>query len=99
MASARAAVTEEIATLQSALKAEQEKAIQLQSDLDTANKAAVAGGPKRAAMTKSTDSSELLQKAAEYSIKASSTADPLLAKGYRELANDLRSKAEKGQTR
>ena len=99
VASARAAVTEEIAVLQSALKAEQEKAIQLQGDLDTANKAAVAGGPKRAAITKSTDSSELLQKAAEYSLKASATADPMLAKGYRELANDLRSKAEKGQTR
>jgi len=98
VAQARVAVTEEIASLQSALKAEQEKAIQLQGDLETAQKAVVAGGPKRSTITtKSNDSSELLTKSAEYLIKAKNTADPVLAQGYRDLAKDLRKQAEKGK--
>lgn len=97
VAQARTAVTEEIASLQSALKAEQEKAIQLQGDLDIAQKAVVAGGPKRSTITtKSNDSSELLIKSAEYLTKAKNTADSVLAQGYRELAKDLRKQAEKG---
>jgi hypothetical protein len=97
VAQARTAVTEEIASLQSALKAEQEKAIQLQGDLETAQKAVVAGGPKRSTITtKSNDSSQLLIKSAEYLTKAKNTADSVLAQGYRDLAKDLRKQAEKG---
>jgi len=98
VAKARIAVTEEIASLQSALKAEQEKAVKLQGDLETAQKAVIAGGPKRSTITtKSNDSSELLIKSAEYLTKAKNTSDPVLAQGYRELAKDLRTEAEKGQ--
>jgi hypothetical protein len=98
VAKARIAVTEEIVSLQSALKAEQEKAVKLQGDLETAQKAVIAGGPKRSTITtKSNDSSELLIKSAEYLTKAKNTSDPVLAQGYRELAKDLRTEAEKGQ--
>lgn len=97
VASAKAAVTDEIDALKTALEAESAKAIQLEQDLVTAKKAAVAGGPKRAVVTKSVaDTNALLTKASEYRQKAAATLDKTLAEGYRELADDLETKASKG---
>lgn len=96
VASAKAAVTDEIDALKTALEAESAKAIQLAEELATAKKAAVAGGPKRAIITKSTqDLNELFIKAAEFRAKAAATEDKTLAEGYRELAEDFEAKANK----
>lgn len=97
VASAKASVTEEIDLLKSALEAEAAKSVELQTQLDTALKATVAGGPKRATLTKSTDSkpNDYLVKAADYRAKADNTNDKLLADGYRQLARDFEAKAEK----
>jgi hypothetical protein len=98
VASAKAAVTEEIDALKTALEAETAKSIQLEQDLATAKKAAVAGGPARAAIQKSSNQNieSLFAKAAEFRQKAASTQDKTLAEGYRELAGDLEAKARTG---
>jgi hypothetical protein len=81
-----------------ALRAEKESAVEksmtLESDLATALSKSVAGGPKRTA-TKMSDEAQndLFVKAATYKAKADATTDPVLAKGYRELANDFLAKA------
>jgi hypothetical protein len=93
---AKESVKEEIGLLKSALEAERVKASQLADELATAKKAVVSGGPKRA-ITKATNISvdALLQKAAEYSVKASMTTDTVLAQGYRDLAEELTTKASR----
>ncbi len=97
VASAKASVVEEIDTLKTALEAEREKAIQLEAELETAKKAVAPTGPKRSTGAVA-DNTALLQKAAEYNLKARSTTDPLLAQGYRELAKDLiESSRKEGQ--
>ena len=93
---AREAVTAEIDKLQDALKASEEKSMQLQSDLDAALSKAATGGPKRAAVTAPKKTADgLLQKAATYSAKAAATTDPLLRQGYQELAEKTLRKAER----
>ena len=94
VASAKASVVDEIETLKSAIEAEREKAIQLEVELETAKKAVAPVGPKRTAGV-TVDNTALLQKAAEYNQKAKATSDPLLAKGYRELATDLIESSKK----
>ena len=71
-----------------------EKSVKLESDLATALSKSVAGGPKRTA-TKLSDEAQndLFVKAATYKAKADATTDPVLAKGYRELAHDFLAKA------
>ena len=98
VASAKAAVIEEIDALKTALEAESAKSVQLEQDLATAKKAAVAGGPARAAIQKSSNENieSLFAKAAEFRQKAASTQDKRLAEGYRELAGDLEAKARTG---
>jgi hypothetical protein len=98
VASAKAAVIEEIDALKTALEAESAKSIQLEQDLATAKKAAVAGGPARAAIQKAPNVNidTLFAKAAEFRQKAASTQDKTLAEGYRELADDLETKARTG---
>jgi hypothetical protein len=66
--------------------------------LATAKKAAVAGGPARAAIQKSSNQNieSLFAKAAEFRQKAAATQDKTLAEGYRELAGDLEAKARTG---
>jgi hypothetical protein len=93
---AKESVKEEIGLLKSALEAAQVEASQLADELATAKTAVAGGGPKRA-ITKAADISvdTLLQKAAEYSVKASTATDPVLAQGYRELAADLTTKASR----
>jgi hypothetical protein len=96
VAQAKASVEEELLTLKTALEAEQAKSVELADELATANKAVAAGGPKRAASTQPEYTvNALLQKAAEYSIKASATTDTVLAQGYRDLAEELNAKASR----
>jgi hypothetical protein len=92
-------VTEEISEvdrLKSALDAEIEKATRLEAELELAKSAAVAGGPRRSAITKAVNPSEVLVKATEYRNKAAATTDRVLREGYEALAADL-EKSLKGQ--
>jgi hypothetical protein len=96
VAQAKASVEQELLTLKTALEAEQAKSVELADELATANKAVAAGGPKRATTQQSDYTvNALLQKAAEYSIKASATTDSVLAQGYRDLAEELNAKASR----
>jgi gas vesicle protein len=97
VANAKASVVEEIGLLKSALEAERVKAIQLEGELETAKKAVAPTGPKRSAGLSVIDTNALLQKAAEYNQKAKATTDPILSKGYRELAKDLINNSQKGE--
>jgi hypothetical protein len=94
VSSATESVEAEFTLLKSSLIEAEQKAANLEAELETAKKMAVAGGPKRAIL-KSTEAAdnELIQKAAAFRQFASSTQDKLLAKGYRELAADLEAKA------
>jgi hypothetical protein len=94
VSSATESVEAEFTLLKSSLVEAEQKAANLEAELETAKKMAVAGGPKRSIL-KSTEAAdnELIQKAAAYRQFASTTQDKLLAKGYRELAADLEAKA------
>lgn len=94
VSSAKKSVEAEFTLLKSSLVEAEQKAANLEAELETAKKMAVAGGPKRSIL-KSTEVTdiELIQKAAAYRQFASTTQDTLLAKGYRELAADLEAKA------
>jgi hypothetical protein len=92
--SAMKSVEAEIASLRAEKESAVEKSVKLETELATALTKTVAGGPKRTA-TKMSDAAQndLLVKAATYKSKADATTDPVLAKGYRELANDFLAKA------
>jgi hypothetical protein len=92
--SAKESVEAEFTLLKSSLVDAEQKAANLEAELETAKKMAVAGGPKRSIL-KSTEAAdnELIQKAAAFRQFANSTQDKVLAKGYRELAADLEAKA------
>jgi hypothetical protein len=94
VSSAKESVEAEFTLLKTSLADAEQKAANLEAELETAKKMAVAGGPKRSIL-KSTEAAdnELIQKAAAYRQFASATQDTLLAKGYRELAADLEAKA------
>ncbi len=94
VSSAKESVEAEFTLLKSSLAEAEQKAANLEAELETAKKMAVAGGPKRSILksTETTDN-ELIQKAAAYRQFANTTQDTLLAKGYRELAADLEAKA------
>lgn len=96
--SAMSAVEAQIAELKSAKEAVENKATQLESELATAKSLAIGGGPKRTTMaTGAKTNNEYEAKAKLYSAKASETTDPILAKGYRELAKDFLAKAQAPQ--
>ena len=92
--SAMESVKLEIESLRAEKESAVEKSVKLESDLATALSKSVAGGPKRTA-TKMSDEAQndMLVKASTYKAKADATTDPVLAKGYRELANDFFAKA------
>lgn len=94
---AKDAVMSEVELLKSALEAEKAKSAELTADLDNALSKAVAGGPARTATTPKpfTSPDALLNKASDYRLKASTTTDRTLAKGYEELAEELERKAKK----
>lgn len=95
VASATEAVKAEIDELRSALEAEKGKSMNLETELADAKTKAASGGPKRTGTVLETTSNDLLVKAAEYNAKATAATDPILAKGYRELAEDFIRKASK----
>jgi hypothetical protein len=81
---------------ETALKAVESKVVGLESELVIAKSAVVPGGPKRASAGNSIDKeNRLLTKAAEYRVKADSTSDPVLAKGYKALEKEYLVKAGK----
>jgi hypothetical protein len=90
--SATASIKTEIADLLSAKKAVEEKAVSLENELAIAKSLAVAGGPKRTG-TSVGQPNDLLVKAATYKAKAQATTDPVLAKGFNELAKEFYAKA------
>ena len=91
--SATDSVKAEIAELQAATKAAEEKAVALESELVIAKSAVAPTGPKRTGRVAVTDTNELLIKAAEYRLKAAATTDPILAKGYKALEKEYLSKS------
>lgn len=93
--SATDSVKAEIAELQAATKAAEEKAVALESELVIAKSAVAPTGPKRTGRVAVTDTNELLIKAAEYRLKATATTDPILAKGYKALEHEYMTKAGK----
>ena len=90
--SATASIKTEIADLLTAKKAVEEKAVSLENELAIAKSLAVAGGPKRTG-TSVGQPNDLLVKAATYKAKAQATTDPVLAKGFNELAKEFYAKA------
>jgi hypothetical protein len=91
--SATESLRAEIASLVSAKEAALEKSVGLESELAIAKSLAVAGGPSRTAKPLSTKINDNLTKAAIYKAKANATTDPVLAKGYKQLAEEFYSKA------
>lgn len=92
--SAMESVKSEIDALRADKEAAVEKSVKLEEELATALSKTVAGGPKRTAIKMSDEAqNDLLVKAASYKAKADASTDPVLAKGYRELANDFLQKA------
>lgn len=92
--SAMQSVKSEIDALRAEKESAVEKSVKLEEELATALSKTVAGGPKRTA-TKMSDEAQndLLVKAATYKAKAEASTDPLLSKGYRDLANEFLAKA------
>lgn len=96
VAQAKESVEKELESFKAALEAERAKAVDLADELATAKKAVAAGGPKRVGRaTAEIPVNTLLQKAAEYRLKADATNDQTLAQGYRELAADFDAKASR----
>ena len=92
--SATETVRSEIDTLKSAREADTEVINKLESELATANSKAANGGPKRAALKPlMAGVNDFINKAAEYRAKAASTSDPILAKGWKEMAQDFELRA------
>jgi len=93
--SATQSLKSEIAELVAAKEAALSKAVDLEKELELAKSLAVAGGPSRTAKpinVKTT--SDMLTKAAIYKAKANATTDPLLAKGFKALAEKFATAAE-----
>lgn len=91
--SATESLRAEIASLVAAKEVAVEKSVVLESELAIAKSLAVAGGPSRTAKPLSTKINDNLTKAAIYKAKANATTDPVLAKGYKQLAEEFYSKA------
>ena len=91
-------VKAEIGLAKAALEAAESKATSLETELAQAKSAAVGNGPKRSSIAAGkTQTDNLLVKAAEFNAKAARTTDSVLAKGYREIANDLIAKASQSE--
>lgn len=91
--SATESLKSEIAELVAAKEAALTKAVSLEEELATAKSLAIAGGPKRTGSSLA-QPNDLIVKAATYKAKANATTDPLLAKGYKALADEYFAKAE-----
>jgi len=98
--SATQSLKSEIAELVAAKEAALSKAVGLEAELELAKSLAVAGGPSRTARplnVKTTN--DLLTKAAIYKAKANATTDPMLAKGYKTLAEEFLAKASEADNK
>jgi Family of unknown function (DUF5872) len=70
------------------------KVTALEGELALAKSQAVAGGPRRTAKPINlAEVNDLMTKAAGYMAKANATTDPVLAKGFKQLANEFYAKA------
>lgn len=97
---AKAAVESELELVKSASLAAEERVIELETQLADALSKTAKGGPKRAIIDPATvkaNVEEMLVKANTLEVKAKNTTDKTLARGYRDLAADLRKKARKSQ--
>ena len=91
-------VKAEVELVKSALEAAESKSASLETELAQAKSLAMGGAPKRSAIAAGkTNNNDLLVKAAAYSAKAASATDSVLAKGYREMANELIAEANKSE--
>ena len=91
-------VKAEVELAKSAIEAAESKSASLETELAQAKSLAMGGAPKRAAIAAGkTPTNDLLVKAAQYSAKAASATDSVLAKGYREMANELIAQANKSE--
>ena len=95
--SATESLRAEITSLVAAKEAALEKSVVLESELAIAKSLAVAGGPSRTVRPLSTKINDNITKAAIYKAKANATTDPVLAKGYKILAEEFYSKAADGE--
>jgi hypothetical protein len=95
--SATESLRAEIVSLVAAKEAALEKSVVLESELAIAKSLAVAGGPSRTVRPLSTKINDNITKAAIYKAKANATTDPVLAKGYKILAEEFYSKAADGE--
>jgi hypothetical protein len=95
--SATESLRAEIVSLVAAKEAALEKSVVLESELAIAKSLAVAGGPSRTVRPLSTKTNDNITKAAIYKAKANATTDPVLAKGYKILAEEFYSKAADGE--
>ena len=93
--SAMESVKAEIDALRAEKELAVEKSVKLETELATALSKTVVGGPKRTATISGAQSNEYLVKAASYKAKAEATTDPVLAKGYKQLAEEFFAKASK----
>ena len=91
-------VKAEVEIVKSALEAAESKSASLETELAQAKSLAMGGAPKRSAIAAGkTNQNDLLVKAAAYSAKAAAATDSVLAKGYREMANELIAEANKSE--
>jgi hypothetical protein len=95
--SATESLRAEITSLVAAKEVALEKSVVLESELAIAKSLAVAGGPSRTVRPLSTKINDNITKAAIYKAKANATTDPVLAKGYKILAEEFYSKAADGE--
>jgi hypothetical protein len=92
--SATESVRSQLETLQAANEAGKEELNKALTELATANNKAASGGPKRTANgSAKVETNDLVLKAIQYRNKAASTTDPILAKGWKEIAQDFEAKA------
>jgi len=87
--SATDSVKAEIDALTVAKEAALDKSVVLEQELAIAKASAANGGPKRTAVQQGTESNDSFIKAAAYKAKAQAATDPVLAKGYRALAEEI----------
>lgn len=92
--SATESVRNEFESLKAAKQAAEKDTELLRGELAAALSKAANGGPKRSVTTMDSNTiNAMLQKSAEYAAKAANTSDPVLAKGYKALADDFAAKA------
>lgn len=93
VASALSNIRAEVTELLTAKEAAEEKAAGLELQVAELLTKAVGGGPKRTGRTMKESLNDNLVKAATYRAKAAAATDPILAKGYRTLAEEFEAKS------